>query len=179
MVYFARLLTESASSIRWHLSSIASKVLYPKSVATFGEGSVIISPFKLKGTERIYSGRDNAIYEGICLQTEGNGEIHIGDSTYIGHRAHIHAVDHISIGSRCVLADNVMINTGEHVPGAIQEVRGAGPITIGNDVFIGQNVSVLAGVTIGDGAIVGAGAVVTRDVPAEATVAGVPAKVLN
>jgi acetyltransferase-like isoleucine patch superfamily enzyme len=44
---------------------------------------------------------------------------------------------------------------------------------------IGSSVTILCGVTIGENSIVGAGAVVTKDVPANATVAGVPAKIIN
>ena len=50
---------------------------------------------------------------------------------------------------------------------------------IGNDVWIGQQALILQGITIGDGAIIGAGALVTRDVPAYAIVAGVPARIMR
>lgn len=53
------------------------------------------------------------------------------------------------------------------------------PTKVGARASIGSNATILCGLTIGEGAIVGAGAVVTRDVPPHATVAGVPARILN
>ena len=53
------------------------------------------------------------------------------------------------------------------------------PVKIGKRVWIGAHATVLAGVVIGDNAIVAAGAVVTKDVLANAVVAGVPAKIIK
>ncbi len=55
----------------------------------------------------------------------------------------------------------------------------AEPITIGNDVWIGGNVTILPGVTIGDNVVVAAGAVVTKDLPSNCVVGGIPAKVIK
>ena len=54
-----------------------------------------------------------------------------------------------------------------------------GRIKIGNNVFLGANTTVLPGVTIGDHAVIGAGSVVTKDIPAGAVAAGVPARVIG
>jgi acetyltransferase-like isoleucine patch superfamily enzyme len=48
-----------------------------------------------------------------------------------------------------------------------------------NGASVGSSATILCGVTIGEGAIVGAGAVVTKDVPPNSVVAGVPAKVIK
>ena len=53
------------------------------------------------------------------------------------------------------------------------------PITIGDNVYIGNDVTLLPGITIGNNVIIGAGAVVTRDIPDNSVVAGIPAKVIK
>ena len=50
---------------------------------------------------------------------------------------------------------------------------------LGRNVWVGSNSTILQGVTIGDNAVVAAGAVVTKDVPADAIVGGVPAKIMK
>ena len=53
------------------------------------------------------------------------------------------------------------------------------PIKVGNNVFLGHGVIVLPGVTIGDNIVVGAGSIVTKDIPSNSVVAGVPARHLK
>ncbi|WP_311380736.1 DapH/DapD/GlmU-related protein [Arthrobacter sp. ISL-28] len=77
-----------------------------------------------------------------------------------------------------MIADGSYVGSGMHPSHDLGTVYGTGPISIGRNCFIGQRAVVLGGVTIGDGAVVGAGSVVTRDIPAGATAAGVPARIL-
>ncbi|MDH7572891.1 MAG: acyltransferase [Clostridia bacterium] len=83
--------------------------------------------------------------------------------------------DYISIGANTVIGYNATILAHEFLP---REYR-VGRVEIGRDVLIGANATVLPGVKIGDGAMVAAGSVVTRDVPAGAVVAGVPARMVR
>ena len=55
----------------------------------------------------------------------------------------------------------------------------AKPVNIGNDVWIGANVTIVPGVTIGNNVIIAAGAVVTKDVPDNTLVGGIPARVIH
>lgn len=85
----------------------------------------------------------------------------------------------IEIGEGTSIARNVVIwNDDAHEIEETQSGRVA-PIHIGRHVWICQGAKILKGVTIGDGAVVAAGAIVTKDVPANALVAGVPAKVIK
>ena len=90
----------------------------------------------------------------------------------------------VVIGEDCLIAELVSIRDHDHrfadldVPIRAQGADVA-EVNIGRNVWIGSKATVLKGVTIGDDAIVGAGAVVTRDVPANAIVIGVPARVVR
>ena len=53
------------------------------------------------------------------------------------------------------------------------------PVLIGENAWLGANSTILPGVTVGRNAVVAAGAVVTKDVPANTVVAGVPAKIIK
>lgn len=86
----------------------------------------------------------------------------------------------ITIGDGTQIGQNVVLATLNH--GFAPEERHTTfpqPIVIGKNVWISSNATVVPGVTIGDNAVVAAGAVVTKDVPANAVVAGVPAKIIK
>ncbi|WP_370894803.1 DapH/DapD/GlmU-related protein [Janibacter sp. GXQ6167] len=175
-----REVVEAPPSVRWHLGRLRTRFVYRRAFGHLGERSVIVRPLLLRGVDRIDIGRDVAIFAGAWLQVEGGrGPLHIGDSTYIGHGAHIHADAPLTIGARCVLADGVFIATTDHQRSDRAHSSATGPVEIGDDVFLGQRAIVLGGVRIGSGATIGAGSVVTKDVPAGSVVAGVPARSLG
>ena len=172
-----RRVVEAPPSLRWLAYRAITSLVFRRSFARVGSGTVIVRPRRLKGIERIHIGSDCSIFEGAWLASEpGGGELRIGDRTYIGHDVHLHALDPVTIGSDCVIADGVFVGSSDHDRGDRHQVHGTGPITIGDRVFLGQRCIVLGGVTIGDGATVGAHAVVTKDVAPGQTVVGVPAR---
>lgn len=88
----------------------------------------------------------------------------------------------IEIGDYCMIAPGVVITTVTHPlsPKSRREHHAiAAPVKMGNDVWIGANATILPGVTIGNNVVVGAGAVVTKDIPDNCVVAGVPAKIIR
>jgi sugar O-acyltransferase (sialic acid O-acetyltransferase NeuD family) len=83
---------------------------------------------------------------------------------------HVHVNYNATIGHDATLGDLVTVLPGANVAGAVDLDRG---------VTVGSNACVLQGLKVGRGAMVGAGAVVTRNQPAGAVVAGVPARPLR
>ncbi len=82
------------------------------------------------------------------------------------------------LGGRATVGKHCHVGGGAVLAGVI-EPASATPVVIEDDVLIGANAVILEGVRVGKGAIVAAGAVVISDVPANAVVAGIPAKVIK
>lgn len=109
----------------------------------------------------------------------------IGSGCYLGTGCQLYAwSDRIIIGNNVLIAAGVKMITRKHnfgdidLPISVQGYNHA-PITIEDNVWIGFNVVVLPGVSIGRNSIIGAGAVVTRSIPANSIVGGVPARVIK
>ena len=112
------------------------------------------------------------------------GEVRIGDKTVLGQECTISAYQRVSIGEQCIVADRVMLIDFDHnVTEVERPIRVQGiykrDVRVGNNVWIGYGAQILRGVSVGDNSIVGASAVVTKDVPANAVVAGSPARVIR
>jgi acetyltransferase-like isoleucine patch superfamily enzyme len=132
---------------------------------------------------RVHFGRWVWIGHGTKIRCH-EGEVRIGDKTVLGQECTISAYQHVSIGEQCIVADRVMMIDFDHNVAEIERpIRVQGiykrDVRVGNNVWIGYGAQIIRGVTVGDNAIIGASAVVTRDVPANAVVAGVPARVIR
>ncbi len=113
----------------------------------------------------------------------GGFNLSIGEFASIGSCCHLDSDGRITMGSYAALSPKVVIVTASHsLDGTLRrtgEKAKCLPVTIGDGAWVGCGSIVLPGVTIGRRSVVAAGAVVHRDVPDNALVAGVPAKVVR
>jgi acetyltransferase-like isoleucine patch superfamily enzyme len=119
-----------------------------------------------------------------CKIRAHEGAVSIGAKTVLGQECTISSFQHVSIGRECVIADRVMLIDFDHGMVEVERpIRLQGiykrDVRVGHNVWIGYGACILRGVTVGDNAVIGTNAVVTRDVPANAVVGGVPARVIR
>jgi len=142
----------------------------------------------IQGTGDIIIG-DNVTVDGrsaffFAVRYSANPSLIIGDGTAIGHGCSFTVGERITIGKNCRIAANIhFFDSGGHPshperrlagePADVEDVR---PITVGDNVWIGSHSAIYPGVTIGDNSVVSLGSVVMSNVPANAIVAGNPAR---
>jgi acetyltransferase-like isoleucine patch superfamily enzyme len=119
---------------------------------------------------------DFSVLPGSVVVVEPGATLRLG-SGFLNWDCRVSCFESITIGEDAAVSEGVVLRDSDNhgLVGSARPV--SAPIVIGDHVWIGLRAVVLKGVTVGDGAVVAAGAVVTRDVPAHALVAGVPATV--
>lgn len=128
-------------------------------------------------------GRNTIIECTGVLNDLGEGIV-IGDNVGISPNCFLGVRGKIEIGDDTIFGPYVSLHSENHnyqdmdSPIRLQGTSRSG-ITIGKNCWIGAKATILDGVTVGDGVVVAAGAVVTKDVPDNVVVAGVPARVVK
>jgi acetyltransferase-like isoleucine patch superfamily enzyme len=150
------------------------------------DGICFVGPgvtFEIGPSATVRLGRWSWIGHGTKIRAH-EGSVAIGAKTVLGQECTISSFQHVAIGRECILADRVMLIDFDHgVTEVERPIRVQGiykrDVDVGNNCWIGYGACILRGSTVGDNCIVGTSTVVTKDVPANAVVGGVPARVLR
>jgi acetyltransferase-like isoleucine patch superfamily enzyme len=138
---------------------------------------------KIEPRGEICFGRFVWIGDGTKIRCH-EGVVEIGEKTVMGQECTISAYQRVRIGSECVIADRAMFIDFDHgIVEVERPIRQQGiykrDVEVGNNVWIGYGACILRGVSVGDNSVIGTNTVVTKDVPANAVVGGVPARIIR
>ena len=150
------------------------------------DGLCFVGPgvtFEIGKGAKVRLGRWCWIGHGTKLRAH-EGVIDIGAKSVVGQECTFSAFQHVSVGRECVVADRCMFIDFAHGMSEVDRpIRMQGiykrDVRVGHNVWIGYGACFLRGVTVGNNAVVGTSAVVCADVPADAVVGGVPAKLIR
>ena len=178
-----RAVLKATAEVRLSLGKLYAHARLASQLGTHLPGSVVVlGRNEVHGTGAITFGEKCYLFPELYLETQGAATISVGDDVVMSRGVHVVAMAGIVIGKGTMIGEYSSLRDANHLRSEDRPMRESGfsakPIVLGDEVWIGRGVTVLGGVTIGTGATVGANAVVTKDVPARAVVAGVPAKAI-
>ena len=138
---------------------------------------------KIEPAGEIRFGRFVWIGDGTKIRCH-EGVVEVGEKTVMGQECTISAYQRVRIGDECVIADRAMFIDFDHgIVETERPIRLQGiykrDVEVGNNVWIGYGACVLRGVSVGDNSVIGTNSVVTKDVPANAVVGGIPARIIR
>jgi acetyltransferase-like isoleucine patch superfamily enzyme len=150
------------------------------------DGLCFVAPgvtFEIGRDAVVRLGRWSWIGHGTKIRAH-EGEVEIGAKSVLGQECTISAFQSVHIGRECIVADRVMLIDFDHgVVEVERPIRLQGiykrDVSVGNNCWVGYGACILRGATVGDNAIIGTSTVVTKNVPANAVVGGVPARLLR
>ena len=147
--------------------------IYPNCNETYGS-------FKLDENAQFKTENSVSIGTGCQITVEKNAILNIRGG-FINRDTKIYCFKNINIGNNVAISENVLIRDSDshHIIYNGKEEKNTKPINISDNVWIGEGATILKGVTIGKNSVVAAGAVVTKNVPDNTIVAGIPAKVVK
>jgi acetyltransferase-like isoleucine patch superfamily enzyme len=139
--------------------------------------------FEIGRDATVMLGRWSWLGQGCKIRVH-EGEVSIGAKSVLGQECTISAYQHVSIGRECIIADRVMLIDFDHGTVEVERpIREQGiykrDVHVGHNVWIGYGACILRGVRVGNNCVIGTNSVVTRDVPENAVVAGLPARVIR
>jgi acetyltransferase-like isoleucine patch superfamily enzyme len=150
------------------------------------DGLCFVAPgvsFEIGRGARVHLGRWSWIGHDSKVRVH-EGELRIGAKTVFGQECTISAFQHVSVGRECIIADRVMVIDFDHGMVEVERpIREQGiykrDVNIGHNVWIGYGACLLRGVQVGNNSVIGTSSVVTADVPENAVVGGIPAKLIR
>lgn len=134
---------------------------------------------QVKVIKKLFGSTKKNVYVQPNFYCDYGKNIHVGEEFLSNYNVTILDIAPVHIGDYCMIGPNTLITTVNHpltAKGRRNRMAQGKSVIIGDDVWIGGNCTILPGVTIGNNVIIAAGAVVTKDVPDNCVVAGVPAK---
>ncbi len=128
-------------------------------------------------------GKNSRIGRDSQFQANMNGAVEIGENVRINRGCTVVSYSSVKIGNHSLIGEYVSIRDANHGTSLSDNIKSqqhtTKPVVIGSDVWIGRGSCILPGVTIGSGSVIGANSVVTKNIPSNSVVAGVPGKIIK